>query len=515
MGLVYLLGSAIGDDQMPTLPQLFFVVKHALIQDAAYQSLLKSTRQPYHQRIAQVLEARFPDLCETQPELLAHHYTEAGLIAHATPYWQQAGQRAVQRSAHAEAIAHFRKGLDLLTIVPDSPARARQELSLQVALGPALMVAKGWGAPEVEPVYARARELSQQVEESPELFPVLWGLWRFYFVRAEYQTARDLAEQCLSLAQRVHDTALLLLAHQVLGATAYYRGEVTLGRVHLEQGLALYAPQEHRPLAVRYGLDLGVWCLSYVAHPLWLLGYPDQALQRSHEALTLAQELSHPVSLAAALFYRAITHYWRRESDAVQACAEAAIALASEQGFALYLAVGTAMRGWALSMQGQAEEGMTQLRQGMAALQAMGATLDSTRYLGMLAEAHDRMGQAEAGLRLLAEALRVADTTGEHFYKAEICRLRGVLLLKQPGTPQSEAETCFSQALDVARRQEAKSLELRAAMSLARLWQQQGKRAAAYELLAPMYGWFTEGFDTADLQESKALLDALRGSPSP
>jgi predicted ATPase len=472
--------------------------------------LLRSTRQQYHQRIAQVLEARFPEFCETQPELLAYHYTEADVLAQAIPYWQRAGQRALQRSAHAEAIAHFRKGLALLKIVPDSPARARQELGLLVALGPALMVAKGWGAPEVEPVYARARELSQQVEESPELFPVLWGLWRFYFVRAEYQTARDLAEQCLSLAQRVHDTALLLLAHQVLGATVYYRGEVTLGRVHLEQGLALYDPQEHRPLAVRYGLDLGVWCLSYVAHPLWLLGYPDQALQRSREALTLAQELSHPVSLAAALFYRAITHHLRRESDAVQACAEAAIALASEQGFALYLAVGTAMRGWALSVQGHAEEGMTQLRQGMAALQAMGGVkLDSTRYLGMLAEAHDRMGQAEAGLRLLAEALRVADTTGEHFYKAELCRLKGDLLLAQSSAQGEEAEACFRQALDIARQQQARSWELRAATSLARLWQQQGKRVEARELLAPIYGWFTEGFDTADLREAQALLDAL------
>src|SRR5262249_44338982 len=343
--------------------------------------------------IAQVLEARFPALCATQPELLAHHYTEAGMLAQAMPYWQQAGQRAVQRSAHVEAIAHLSKGLELLKIVPDSPARARQELGLQVALGPALMVAKGWGAPEVEPVYARARELAQQVEEGPELFPIVWGLWRFYFVRTEYQTARELAEQCLSLAQRVHDTALLLLAHQVLGATAYYLGEVPLGRVHLEQGLALYDPQEHRPLAFRYGLDLGVWCLSYAAIPLWLLGYPDQALQRSREALTLAQELSHPVSLAAALFYIAITHHMRRDSDAVQECAEAAIALSSEQGFALYLAGGTAMRGWALSVQGHAEEGMTQLRQGMAALQAMGAKLDSTRFLSMLAEAHDSMGQ--------------------------------------------------------------------------------------------------------------------------
>ena len=492
-------------------PQATYLFKHALIQDTAYQSLLRSTRQQFHQRIVQVLEAQFPEICETQPELLAHHYTEAGVIAHAIPYWQKAGQRAIQRSAHAEAIAHFSKGLDLLKILPDSPARARQELGFQVALGPALMVAKGWGAPEVEPVYARARALSQQVEESPELFPILWGLWRFYFVRTEYQTARALAEQCLSLAQRVHDTALLLLAHQVLGATAYYLGEVTLGRVYLEQGLALYAPQEHRPLAFRYGLDLGVWCLSYLAWPLWMLGYPDQALQRSREALTLAQELSHPVSLAAALFYIAITHHLRRDSDAVQECAEAAIALAREQGFALYLAVGTAMRGWAVSVQGHAEEGMTQLRQGMAALQAMGVKLDSPRFLGMLAEAHASMGQAEEGLRILAEALRVADNTGEHYYTAELCRLKGALLLAQSSAQGEEAAACFRQALDIARQQQAKSLELRAATSLSWLWQRQGRRVEARELLAPVYDWFTEGFDTADLQEAKTLLEELGG----
>jgi tetratricopeptide (TPR) repeat protein len=311
-----------------------------LIQDAAYQSLLRSTRQQHHQRIAQVLEAQFPDLCATQPELLAQHYTEAGLSAQAIPYWQRAGQRAGQRSAHAEAIAHLSKGLELLQSLPDTPERARQELGLQVALGPALMVAKGWGAPEVEHVYARARALSQQVGESPELFPVLWGLWRFYLVRAEYQTARELGEQCLSLAQRVQDSALLLLAHLALGGTMYLMGELPPARAQLEQGLAFYNPQEHRALAFHYGLDLGVWCLSYVAWPLALLGYPDQALTRIHEALTLAQELAHPISLAAALYYAALLHYVRREGPAAQECAEAAIALSHEQGFPAVLGAG-------------------------------------------------------------------------------------------------------------------------------------------------------------------------------
>jgi predicted ATPase len=490
-------------------PQATYLFKHALIQDAAYQSLLRSTRQRHHQHIAQMLEARFPDICETQPELLAHHYTEAGLGAQAIPYWQQAGQRAGQRSAHAEAIAHLNKGLELLQSLPDTPERARQELGLQVALGPALMVAKGWGAPEVEHVYARARALSQQVGESPELFPVLWGLWRFYLVRAEYETARELGEQCLSLAQRVQDSALLLLARLALGGTMYLVGELPPARAHLEQGLALYAPQQHRALAFHYGLDLGVWCLSYVAWPLGLLGYPDQALARIHEALTLARELSHPISLAAALYYAALLHYLRREGPAAQACAEAAIALSNEQGFPLYLALGTNVRGWALSIQGRVEEGMAQMRQGRAALQAMGAKLWWPAYLAWLAEAYDGMGQATEGLTVLTEALTIAHNTGERFWEAELHRLKGALLLTLSAEQYAEAETCFHQALDIARRQQAKSLELRAAVSLSRLWQQQGKQQEAHDLLAPLYGWFTEGFDTVDLQEAKALRNAL------
>jgi TOMM system kinase/cyclase fusion protein len=492
-------------------PQATYLFKHALIQDAAYQSLLRSTRQQYHQHIAQVVEARFPELCETQPELVAHHYTEAGLSGLAIPYWQRAGQRAGQRSAHAEAIAHLGKGLELLQSLPETPERARHELGVQVALGPALMVTKGWGAPEVEQVYARARALSQQVGESPELFPVLWGLWRFYLVRAEYQTARELGEQCLSLAQRVHDSALLLLAHLALGGTLYLVGELPPARAHLEQGLALYAPQEHRVLAFHYGLDLGVWCLSYVAWPLALLGYPDQALTRMQEALTLAQELSHPVSLAAALYYAALLHYVRREGPAAQEGAEAAIALSHEQGFPLYVALGTNVRGWALAVQGHVEEGMAQMRQGRAALQAMGAKLWWPAYLAWLAEAYDGMGQAPDGLAVLTEALTIAHHTGERFWEAEIHRLKGELLRALSAEQHAEAETCLQQALDIARRQQAKLLELRAAVSLSRLWQQQGKRQEAHDLLAPVYHWFTEGFDTVDLQEAKALLDELEG----
>jgi TOMM system kinase/cyclase fusion protein len=489
-------------------PQATYRFKHALIQDAAYQSLLRSTRQQYHQLIAQVLEAQFPETATTQPELLAQHYTEAGLNAQAIPYWQQAGQRANQRSAHAEAMAYLGTGLELLKSLPDTPERAQQELGLQVALGPALMAARGFAAPEVLHAYARARELCQQVGETTEIFPVLWGLWRFYFVRAEHQTARELAEQCLNLAQRVQDPALLLVAHHAVGGTACFLGEVALARAHLEQGLALYDPQEHHMLAFRYGHDFKIWCLSYVAWPLWLLGYPDQALTRSKEAITLAQELSHPISLAAALAYAAWLHHARRDAAAAQECAETAIMLSNERGFVQYMAIGRPLRGWALAMQEQGEEGIAQLHQGLAAVRAVGSGLDWPRFLLLLAEAYGSMRQPEAGLSAVTEALATVHKTEERWWEAELHRLQGELLALS-AEKRSEAESCFHQALTVARHQQAKSLELRAAMSLARLWQGQGKCQEAHDLLAPVYGWFTEGFDTADLQEAKALLEAL------
>ncbi len=315
-------------------PQATYLFKHALIQEAAYQSLLKSTRQQFHQRIAQVLEAQFPDIAETQPELLAHHYTEAGLSAPAVVYWQRAGERALQRSAHVEAIGHLSKGLEVLQALPDTLERTRQELLLRTTLGPALMAAKGYAAPEVEHAYARACALCQQIGDTPQFFPVLRGLLQFYLLRAELQTARELGEQLLGLAQQAHDPALLLEAHTALGSTLNYMGELAAAQVHLEQGIVLYNRQQHRTHALLYGQDTGVTCLSFAALTLWLLGYPDQALQRSHEALTLAQEVVHPFSLALALFFAAWLHQHRREGPLVLERAEARITLAAEHGFA-------------------------------------------------------------------------------------------------------------------------------------------------------------------------------------
>jgi len=490
-------------------PQATYLFKHALIQEAAYQSLLRSTRQQYHQRIAQVLETQFPDTAETRPELLAQHYTEAGLPAQAIPYWQQAGQRALQRSAHLEVTAHIAKGLEVLQRLPDTRERAQQELVLQTTLGPALMAIKGVAAPDVERAYARARDLCQQVGDTPELFPVLAGLHRFYFAGGRLQTARELGEQLLRQAQRQNDPALLLSAHWMLGTPLSWLGEIAAAHEHFEHSIALYDPAQHRSLAVHFGFDPGASCRAYAAYPLWALGYPDRALQRIEEALALVQTLSHPFSLGYVLGCSAIVHMFRREVDAAQERAEASVVLSTDHGFPVWLAGGMFFTGWALAAQGQSEEGIRHMHEGLAAWRTAGMGVMVPTKLILLAEAYGRAGQAEAGLAMLAEALEAVDKYGERFYEAELHRLKGELLLALSPENHIEAEACCRQALAVARHQQAKSLELRAAMSLARLWQRQGKRTEAYALLAPVYGWFTEGFDTPDLQEARALLDAL------
>jgi class 3 adenylate cyclase/predicted ATPase len=494
-------------------PRATYLFKHALIQDVAYQSLLKSKRQHYHQQIAHVLEARFADTVEAQPELLAHHYTEAGLIAQAIPSWQQAGQQAAQRSAPLEATSHLTKALQILKTLPATPEHVQQELSLQMALGASLQAIKGQANPEVERAYARAQELCQEVGATPQLFPVLWGLYRFYFARADLQRAHEFAAQLMPLAQARQDPALLMEAHRGLVGPEFFGGELTAARGHCEQALRLYNPQQHRAHAFLYGQEPGAVCLSFLAWALWLLGYPDQASQRMYEALNVAHELSHPLSVAFTLISAAALHQLRREGQAAHERAEAAVTLSTEQGYPLWLWFGTVLQGWALAEQGRAEEGSARIRQGVAAFRVTGAALQQSHFLALLAEACGKAGQAEEGRAALAEALRGVDRSGERFYEAELYRLKGELTLQQSGVrsteAEAEAEGYFLKAIEIARQQQAKSLELRAVMSLSRLWQQQGKKEEAHGLLAEIYGWFTEGFDTKDLQEAKALLEQL------
>jgi class 3 adenylate cyclase/predicted ATPase len=490
-------------------PQATYLFKHALIQDAAYQSLLKSTRQQYHQRVAQVLAEHFPETAETQPELLAHHYTEAGLTEQAVHCWQHAGQHALQRSANQEAIRHLTTGLALLATVPKTPASAQQELDLQIALGPALIALKGATAPEVEQTYARAHALCQQVSETPQRFPILWGLWRFYMNLGALPTARELGEQLAWLAQRTAVPTHRMTAHAALGTTLFQLGDYAAARTHLEQGSPLIDLAAQRSSALSHSVAPGIVCLAYMALTLWCLGSPTQAVQRSQEALALAQELAHPLSLAFAQFFAVTLHYHRREAPAVQTQAEALLTLARAQGFQFYMEYGICGRGWALAVQGQGETSLAQTHQGMTAILGTGNIISQPLCRVICAEAAGHVGQIEEGLRLLAEALEALETNAQGDMRAEAHRLQGELLLRQPTPDAAQAEACFQQALAVARRQQAKSWELRTAISLARLWRRQGKRAEAHELLAPVYSWFTEGFDTADLQEALALLEAL------
>ena len=378
-----------------------------------------------------------------------------------------------------EAVAYLTKGLEVLKTLPDTPARAQHELDMQIALGHAFAGTKGQASPERGHAFARARELCHQVGDTSRLFTVLVGLRLFYLNRGELQIACALDEECLTLAQRQQDPALLMVAHYVRGTGLYWLGELVPARAHLEQAMVLYTPQQDHSLILP---PPGVPCLSYAALTLWMLGYPDQALKRSHEAFTLAQELSHAYTRTRALVYAAILYGLRREWSTVQELAEAALALATEQGFAQWVGPGTFSRGQALAAQGQYEEGITQMQQGLAAIRATGAEIQPGT-LGPLAEAYGRVGQAEDGLRLLDEALTAMNNTGERLYEAALYCIQGVLLLRQTVPDASRAEACFQQALAVARRQQAKSWELRAAMSLTRLWQQQGKRAEAYDML--------------------------------
>jgi predicted ATPase len=490
-----------------------YLFKHALTQEVAYGTVLQERRKAIHERPAQAMEAFYHATLDDHYSELAHHYSRSGNMQKAIKYLQRAGEQAVQRSAHAEAISHLTTALTLLRTWAETPERARQELTLQIALATPLVATKGFAAPEVGAVHTRALELCRQVGETPQLFTTLWRERSFYLMRAEVQTARELAERLLPLAQQAQDSALLLEAHFGLASVLYAAGEVVSSCTHLEQALALYDPGQQRAFIARAGGDLGRGSLSLLANVLWVLGYPDQARQRSREALPLAQDIDPPWSTVVVWAMNVVLHQSLHEAQAVQQQAEAMIALAHEQGFSALLAGATVRRGWALAEQGQAEEGITQMRQGLAASRATGTELWRPYNLAFLAEAYGKIGQAEEGLTALAEALELVDRTGERMYEAELYRLKGELTLQASvqslATRVKEAEACFQKAIEVARHQSAKSLELRAVMSLSRLWQQQGKQHEAHHMLSEIYGWFTEGFDTKDLQEAKALLEEL------
>ena len=492
---------------------------HSLYHQAWYERVTAGRRLRLHHRIGERGELAYGSRASEVAAELAIHFECGRDFSRAIQYRRQAAKNALQRCAYREANSHLTKGLELLKALPDTPERLQQEISLQISLGLSLVATKGYAAPEVERSYTRALELCRQVEATPQLVWALWGLQGFYFVRAELQTARALGEQLFELVQRLQDPGLLGVAHSVLGATLSTLGEPLLARTHLEQGIALGNFEKHARFRAI--------CLSFSARVLWTLGYSDQARQRSQEALTLAHELAHPLTSVVTACIAALLHITRGEVHAAQERAEAAMALSVERGFIHWEAQAIALRGWALAQQGRGEESVAQIRQGLAAYQETGAQLARPLLLGLLAETYRNTGRPEEGLTVATEAFALAQHTGQRSQEVWLSRLRGELLLQSkdqgPRTkvpkgpksevrsPESEAEECFLQALEIARRQQAKALELRTAMSLSRLWHQQGKKDDARRMLAEIYGWFTEGFDTPDLQEARALLEELGG----
>jgi predicted ATPase len=481
---------------------------HVLYQNALYAALRPTRKAAWSAAAARTLVSHYGEKSAGLAAELATLFEAGRDPERAADYYLLAAESAARVFAHHESVALARRGLSVLQALPDTPDRARREIRLQLTLGVQLQVALGYAAPEAEHIYDRARTLCEQLAETPSLFRVLWGLWMFYLVRPDLGKARELAERLFTLAQ---DQAQFLLAREALVVTYLHLGDPGMARDHMEQAIALYDPKRHKSLTDLYGQDPAVTCLAFGAVALWLLGYPDQGVQRSREAVALGRELRQPNTLGLALYFGAILRQYRREAPAVRESAEAAAAIAAEHGISLWQAVGLVMCGWALAEQDQADSSIARIRGGLTAWQGTGGGTHRPYHLALLAEALGRAGQLEEGLGALAESLALAQRTGEGFHTAELHRLRGELLLRQDTDEGAcrEAEACFRQAFVIARRQQAKSLELRAAMSLTRLYQKQGRPAEARPMLAECYGWFTEGFDTPDLQEAKLLLERL------
>jgi predicted ATPase len=487
-----------------------YVFKHALVRDAAYSSLLKSRRQQLHERIGRKLEAQFPETAATQPELLARHFTEAGLREEALSYWQKAGTKAAERSANAEAITQFTTALELLRNLPDSPERTARELKLQMSLGPVLIAAKGNASSEVEQTYLRARELCQGEAESNQLFPVLFGLRSVYLVRGEIMRAHELSEQLLNVAQTENDTDHLIEAHLALGNTLFFQGMLVASRIQFEQALNLYDPSQHKSHAFVYGFDPGVFCLGRIVWVLWLLGYPDQAEEQAIKLIATARRVAHPLSLVVALNHAGLARQSRGEIKAAHELYVETLRLSTEQGFNL-LGQSMVYAGSTLARLEQPEDGIAKMREGLKMCQIAGAVLFRSFLLCCLADEYVNTDPKE-GLVVVAEAQDVIEQTGERFYESGLLRTKGELLLRaglNGGDTLKEAEDCFLKAIEIARRQDAKYWELRATMSLSRLWHGLGKADEARRVLSNIYGWFTEGFSTSDLREAHATLETL------
>jgi len=498
-------------------PESDYRFKHALIQDAAYENLLKSRRQVLHRRVAEVLLG--VPTAAPEPELLAYHFTQAGLNEAAIEWWGEAGRRSLERSALVEAVSQFTRALDQIASLPATPARRSEQIKLQSALITPLIHVKGYAAPETKAAAEQTRLLIEQAEaqgETPE-DPLLWfsslyGISVVNLVAFNGDVMRELAEQFSMLAEKQEATVPIMIGHRLMGHALLMTGEIAKAQAHYSQGLALYDPVEHRPFATRFGTDISVAILGFRSLALWLLGYPDAALGDADCALKDAREIGHAATWMYALNHAAIfAHIHCGNYKAAKAVLEELVALANEKGAPFWKALATINKGLLLALDGNESDAIKTFTSGMAAYQSTGATLYRPQHLSYLASAHAKVGQFEEAWRCISEAITAVETTKESWYEAEVNRVAGEVALKMPEPDAAKAEAYFERALAVARQQQAKSWEVRAAMSMARLWRDQGKPHQARDLLAPIYGWFTEGFDTRDLKEAKALLDELHG----
>ncbi len=497
-------------------PHATYLFKHALVQDAAYGTLLREPRRALHARIAETLESQFAEIAETQPELLARHCTEAGLTEKAASLWGMAGQRSLERSALVEAAAQFTRALDQIAALPATPALRRDQIRLQVALVAPLLHVKGHAAPETKAAAERARLLIEQAEalgEAPEdpllLFSVLYSVWLANYIAFHGDVMCELARQFLAFAEKQGATAPLLIAHRIMGISLLCTGDIREGRAHLDQAIALYDPAEHRPLASRFSVDARQSILSYRSWTLWVLGYPKAALADADQTVSDAREIGQAVTLMHALAHAPFTYCHCGNYATAKVQSDEAIALADEKGTLFWKAWAMMNQGGVSALIGKASDAVATIMSAISMWRSTEATAHLPLSLTYLTRAYAELGQFVDARRCIGEAMTAVKTTSESWCEAEVNRIAGEVALLSPEQDATKAEAYFERALAVARAQQAKSWELRASMSLARLWRSQGKPQLARELLAPIYGWFTEGFDTRDLKEAKALLDAL------
>jgi predicted ATPase len=496
-------------------PNASYLFKHALVLDAAYGTLLRKSRRDLHLRIAEALESKFPEIGESKPELLARHYSNAELIEKAAWFWGKAGERSLARSAVVEACEQLNRALDLLKTLPETSASRRQQLKLQIALANALMQVKGYAAPEPKAAFEQARLFMERAEalgEAPEdpllLFSFLWGVWSANYVRFNGEAIKSLAAQFMELAERHGAQVPLMVGHRLIAMSAMHTGDLAVARSHFDRTIALYDPAEHRALAPRFGQDIRVAALSFRGQALWLLGYPELALADAERSITDGQEINHGPTLLYALV-RTIINNQSGNYAAASRRADEIVDFATQKGIGFWKTYGMLQQGIGLALTGNAMGAVQKITSAINVYRSMGSTLHLSEYLWYLAKAHAHLGQPDDAWRCVDEAMATMRASGETWFEAELHRVSGeiALMLPQPDAPKAEAY--FQRALEVARKQQAKSWELRAATSMARLWRDQGKQQAR-ELLAPVYGWFTEGFDTRDLKEAKALLEELQ-----